>query len=156
MTGPELLREVGSRGGEVWANGELLELAFPDDFPANLIEDLKQRKTELLTHVRNQTEPSEQGVDLITRLRNGHEWLLDQHQRWQSDDPTSADDAEFSRVWNGWWELDRLLRADHGFKGCIYKPDGTCPDGFPCQGCADLAVPGVAAQLELTAAMPHA
>ena len=39
----------------MWANGELLELAFPDDFPAKLIEDLKQRKTELLTHVRNQT-----------------------------------------------------------------------------------------------------
>ena len=93
---------------------------------------------------------------LLTRLRNGHQWLLDQHEHWQSDDTTSADDAEFSRVWNGWWELDRLLRADHGFKGCIYKPDGTCPDGFPCQGCTDLAVPGVAAQLELTATMPHA
>ena len=93
---------------------------------------------------------------LLTRLRIGQVWLLDQHEHWQSDDTTSADDAEFSRVWNGWWELDRLLRADHGFKGCIYKPDGTCPDGFPCQGCTDLAVPGVAAQLELTATMPHA
>ena len=93
---------------------------------------------------------------LLTRLRIGQVWLLDQHEHWQSDDTTSADDAEFSRVWNGWWELDRLLRADHGFKGCIYKPDGTCPDGFPCQGCTDLAVPGVAAQLELTATMPPA
>jgi len=92
----------------------------------------------------------------LTRLRDGQSWLLDQHSRWQSDDTTSADDAEFSRVWNGWWELDHRLRSDHGFKGCIYKPDGTCPDGFPCQGCADLAVPGVVAQLKLTAAMPHA
>ena len=150
MTGPELLREIRSRGGEVWANGELLELAFPDDFPAKLIEDLKQRKTELLTRVRNQTEPSEQGVDLITRLRNGHQWLLDQHQRWQSDDNTAADDAEFTRALNGWWELDRQLRADHGFQGCIYSPDVLCPDGFPCQGCAYLLAPTVVAQLVLT------
>jgi len=93
---------------------------------------------------------------LLTRLRNGHEWLLNQHEHWQSDDTTSADDAEFTRALNGWWELDHRLRADYGFQGCIYGPDGGCPDGFPCQGCADLAVPGVVAQLELTAAMPHA
>ena len=93
---------------------------------------------------------------LLTRLRIGQAWLLDQHSRWLSDDTTAANDAEFSRVWNGWWELDHRLRTDHGFQGCIYDPHGTCPDGFPCQGCADLAVPGVVAQLELTAAMPHA
>ena len=87
---------------------------------------------------------------LLTRLRIGQVWLLDQHEHWQSDDTTSADDAEFSRVWNGWWELDRLLRADHGFKGCIYKPDGTCPDGFPCQGCADIPTVSIVTQLVLT------
>ena len=52
MTGPELLREVRSWGGEVWANGDRLELAFPDDFPVILIEDLKQRKAELLSTIR--------------------------------------------------------------------------------------------------------
>jgi hypothetical protein len=197
----------------VWANGDRLELAFPDDFPVILIEDLKQRKTELLSTIRRNmvgdgqappldrppaterelrrlidhladpeafsrwrewamtfTDQSDTGISdhppakhdipdstvLLTRLQKGHSWLLDQHERLLSDDTTPADDAEFSRALKGWWELDRLLRADHGFKGCIYKPDGTCPDGFPCQGCADLAVPGVAAQLELTAAMPHA
>ena len=87
---------------------------------------------------------------LLTRLRNGHEWLLDQHERWISGDTTAVDDAEFSRAWNGWWELDRRLQADHGFKGCIYKPDGTCPDGFPCQGCADLPTTPEAAHLVLT------
>ena len=86
---------------------------------------------------------------LLTRLRIGQSWLLDQHQRWQSDDNTAVDDAEFSRVWNGWWELDHRYRADYGFQGCIYKTDGTCPDGFPCQGCADLPAPTVVAQLVL-------
>ena len=213
MTGPELLREVLSWGGEVWANGDRLELAFPDDFPVILIEDLKQRKAELLSTIRRDmvgdgqappldrppateqelrrlidhladpeafarwrewamtfTDQSDTGISdhssanhdipdstvLLTRLRNGHEWLLDQHERLLSDDTTPADDAEFSRALKGWWELDHRLRSDHGFKGCIYKPDGTCPFGFPCEACTDLAVPGVVAQLELTAAMPHA
>ena len=225
MTGPELLREVRSWGGEVWANGDGLELAFSDDFPAKLIEDLKQRKTEILAALRcraigdgqappldrppaterelrrlidhladpeafsrwlewamtftDQSEgmpqyggsksvkrPSDTGISdhspakhdipdstvLLTRLRVGQAWLLDQHSRWP-DDTTAADDAELTRALNGWWELDHRLRADYGFQGCIYGPDGGCPDGFPCQGCADLAVPGVVAQLEL---MPHA
>ena len=87
---------------------------------------------------------------LLTRLRVGQSWLLDQHSRWQSDDITSADDAEFSRVWNGWWELEHRLRADHGFQGCIYGSHGVCPDGFPCQGCANLPIPSVVAQVVLT------
>ena len=87
---------------------------------------------------------------LLTRLRIGQVWLLDQHSRWQSGDTTAVDDAEFSRVWNGWWELDHRLRADHGFQGCIYGPDSVCPEGFPSQGCADLPTPGVVARLELT------
>ena len=87
---------------------------------------------------------------LLTRLRNGHEWLLDQHEHWQSDDSTAVDDAEFSRVWDGWSDLDYQLRSSHGFQGCIYAPDGVCPEGFPCQGCADLPTPGVVARLELT------
>ena len=99
------------------------------------------------------SELSEKRSALLDQLRKGQSWLLDQHERLLSDDTTAANDAEFSRVWNGWWELDHRLRVDHGFQGCIYGPDGACPDGFPCQGCADLAVPGVVAQLEL---MPHA
>jgi len=95
------------------------------------------------------SELSEKRSALLDQLRKGQSWLLDQHSRWQSGDTTSADDAEFSRVWNGWWELDHRLRSAHGFKGCIYKPDGTCPDGFPCQGCA-LPTPSIVAQVVLT------
>ena len=87
---------------------------------------------------------------LLTRLRIGQAWLLDLHSRWLSDDTTAANDAEFSRVWNGWWELDHRLRADHGFQGCIYAPIGVCPEGFPCQWCADLPTPTIVAQLVLT------
>lgn len=87
---------------------------------------------------------------LLDRLRAGQVWLLDQHHRWQNDDTTAATDAEFSRVWNSWWALDERLRAEYGFQGCIYGPGGACPEGFPCQGCADRLTPSVVAQLELT------
>jgi len=95
------------------------------------------------------SEISEKRSVLLDRLRTGQVWLLKQHELWQSGDSAAVDDAEFSRVWNGWWELDRRLRVDHGFQGCIYDLNGGCPDGFPCQGCADLPVPSVVAQLEL-------
>ena len=88
--------------------------------------------------------------DLLAQLRIGQAWLLDQHHRWQLGDSTAVDDVEFSRTWNGWWELDHRLREDYGFQGCIYVPDGVCPDGFPCRGCADLPPTTMVAQLELT------
>ena len=88
--------------------------------------------------------------DLIKRLQAGHQWLLEQHRLWQTDDSTAASDSEFSRVWNGWWEFDDQLRDEHGFQGCVYGPAKKCPDGFPCRGCSDLPAPEVVAQLELT------
>jgi len=87
---------------------------------------------------------------LIARLRAGQTWLLDQHHRWQASDPNAASDEEFSRVWNAWWELDERLRTDYGFQGCVYGPEGTCPDGFPCLGCSALPAAAVVAQLAMT------
>ena len=66
---------------------------------------------------------------LLGRLRKGQHWLLDQHRRWQSGDATAADDAAFSKTWNGWWELDYRLRAEHGLAGCIYA--NLSHRGFP-------------------------
>ena len=86
---------------------------------------------------------------LLARLKVGHSWLLLQHGLWQSGDPNAANDAEFSRVWNGWWTLDARLRVNHGFQGCIFGSDESCPEGFPCQGCADAPAPAVGAQLAL-------
>lgn len=96
--------------------------------------------------IMERTDTDESGA--LARLLAGHLWLFDQHQKWQTDDASAVNDEEFSRVWRGWWELDQQLRAD-GFQGCIYGPDGTCPKGFPCQGCSDVPTPGVAAQLAL-------
>ena len=101
------------------------------------------------------SELCEERSALLDRLRTGSRWLADQHQRWQAGDTNAADDAEFSRVWNGWWELDNQLRAGHGFQGCIHAPGGSCPEEFGCHGCTDTPAPAVAAQLALLGVTEH-
>ena len=86
---------------------------------------------------------------LIARLQVGQTLLLDHHHRWQASDSSAASDAEFSRVWNAWWDLDEQLRTDFEFQGCVFGTVESCPAGFPCQGCADLPAPAVVAQLSL-------
>ena len=86
---------------------------------------------------------------ILERLRAGQTWLLDQHQRWQSGDTNAASDAEFSRVWNGWWNLDFRLRAEYGLAGCIYGSSDRCPGDFGCIGCVDAPDPALVAHLVL-------
>ena len=146
MAAVELLERLGACGVSVSLDRDELVLRPGNKVPSDLLPALRQHKAELIALLA--CPPNAEA--LLIRLRNGQVWLLDQHQRWQNDDPTAATDAEFSRVWNGWWELDRQLRTDHGFQGCIYSPNELCPDGFPCQGCAYLPAPTVVAQLVLT------
>ena len=142
----ELLEQLRSCGVSVSLDHDELVLRPGNKVPSGLLPDVQVHKAALIALL---TEPSSPEI-LLARLHKGHGWLLEQHHRWQSNHPTAANDAAFSRVWNGWWELDHRLRADHGFQGCIYGPDSVCPEGFPCQGCADLPTPGVVARLELT------
>ena len=86
---------------------------------------------------------------LLNRLQKGQGWLLHQHERWLSGNPTAADDAEFSRLWNIWLEIDVRLRSDYGFQRCIHGPSGKCPDGFRCIGCLAAPEPVLVAQLAL-------
>ena len=142
----ELLKELESRGVSIFVDRDELVLRPGNKVPSGLLPDLLVHKAAFIALL---TEPSSPEI-LLARLHKGHGWLLEQHRRWKSIHPSAADDSEFSRVWNGWWELDHRLRADYGFQGCIYAPIGVCPEGFPCQGCADLPTPGVVARLELT------
>ena len=147
MTTDELVAETNRLGITLTSNGEKLRVEAPmGALTDELRHALGEHKTEILARLTLLHQDTEA---LLDRLRNGQTWLLDQHRRWQSGDTTAVDDAEFSRVWNGWWALDQQLRDQHGFQGCVFAPDGSCPKGFPCQACADLPAPGVVAQLEL-------
>ena len=132
MKAADLILEVQTRGGSIWVEGEHLEVEVPCSFPNVLIEEIRDHKPEILAMLTEQTET------ILDRLRTGQVWLTSQHQRWQAGDTTAANDAEFSRVWDGWWKLDIRLRSGHRFQGCIHGADGACPDGLPCQFCADV------------------
>ena len=160
MTATEVLNRLDKLGVTAWPNSGNIRFQPASRVPPGLKAQIKEHKPEILILLLDQAKRGDghpppldrppEGETELRRLRKGHSWLLDQHQRWQSGDTTAVDDAEFSRVWNGWWELDHQLRADYGFQGCIYGPIGVCPEGFPCQWCADLPTPGVVARLELT------
>ena len=138
MTVLELLAQVKNLGAEMSVQGSNLVLDAPlGVITQELREAMVENKAEILAQL------------LLDQMRKGQSRLLAQHHRWQSGDSTAADDSEFSRMWNGWWELDQRLRTVHGFQGCIYGPARKCPEGFPCQGC------GLVAQLDLTAAMSN-
>ena len=152
MNATDVLHRLQRLGISVWADGDNIFVAPASKIPAQVKVAIREHKPGILARLRPISDS--QPVDaLLERLRKGHTWLLDLHQRWQTDDTSVADDAEFSRVWNVWWELDQWLRAEHGFHGCIYGPDGDCPDGFPCQGCSEVPAAGVAAQLTLVGAI---
>ena len=166
MTSTEILDRLHDLGVTVQANGLKVRLEPASKVPAELLAQVKEHKPEIIRELRQPygdgqppsqdrqpTKEPESLERLITRLKNGHTWLLDQHQKWQAGDSDAESDEEFSRVWNRWWELDQRLRADHGFQGCVYDPDGTCPEGFPCLGCSDLPAPAVVAQLALEASI---
>ena len=146
MDAHAVLDRLSALGVTARVEGGMVLIQPASKVPPELKGAVRENKAELLAILSGLANAEA----LLDRLRTGHQWLLDQHQRWQNDDTTAVGDAEFSRVWNSWWGLDEQLRTEHGVQGCIYGPDGTCPDGFPCQGCADRLAPSVVAQLALT------
>ena len=147
MTSAEILTRLDNLGVSVHSDGLMILLEPGTLVPPALIEEIREHKPELISAL---VSPSEDSHAVVGRLQEGQRWLVDQHNRWLSSDPSAATDEEFSRVWNGWWELDHRLRADYGFQGCIYGSHGVCPDGFPCQGCADITTPSIVVKLDLT------
>ena len=145
MGATELLDQLGACGVSVRVDRDELVLRPADKVPSGLLTQVRQQKAELIALL---AEPAS-AETLLDRLRKGHSWLLAQHQRWQADDTSAADDEAFSRAWNGWWDLDYRLRAEYGLAGCIHGPKEKCPEGFGCIGCVEAPEPSVVAQLEL-------
>ena len=141
MNAQAVLDRLAKLGVTARADGGDITIQPASKVPSDLKAAVRENKPEILIIL---ADPHH----VLARLRAGSEWLADQHQRWMASDSTAADDAEFSRVWNRWWEMDRSLRARHGFAGCVHGPEATCPEGFPCLGCSE-APASVAAQLAL-------
>jgi hypothetical protein len=70
----------------------------------------------------------------LSRLRAGTEWLTAQHKAWINDQPEGATDERFSTALEGWDLLERKLRKEYGYEGCIFGPGQHCPADSPVCG----------------------
>jgi len=152
MTAVEVLEKLDEIGVTAWLVDGNIRLKPTSRVTPDLRFEIQEGKADIVRELNQSSEGKFEEHSLITLLRTDQEWLVDQHQKSQSGDYTAASDAEFSRAWNAWWELDERLRTDYGFQGCVCGPESTCPDGFPCLGCSDVTTPSVVAQVALTSA----
>ena len=113
--------------------------------PLDLKGGIPENKAEVLMLL---ADPPNR-LALLVRLRKGQAWILDQHNRWQADDTTAANDEAFSAAWDGWRKPDSQFRTEYGLAGCIFGPSGQCPGDFGCIGCTEAPTPVVVAQLTL-------
>jgi hypothetical protein len=83
-------------------------------------------------------QPTSESEKVLNRLRAGTEWLTAQHKAWINDQPEAATDERFSTALEGWDLLERKLRQEFGYEGCIFGPAQHCPADSPvtCDACA--------------------
>ena len=76
---------------------------------------------------------------LLQRLMAGVRWMDAQHQAWIDGKPDAATDERFSTALEGWDFLERKLRHEYGYEGCIFGPGQHCPEDAPvrCDACVD-------------------
>ena len=80
---------------------------------------------------------SDSAPHLLSRLRNGSQWLTVQHQAWLDHEKEAASDERFSVALDGWAEMERSLRMIYDYQGCIFGVGRECPGSAParCDGC---------------------
>ena len=88
------------------------------------------------TDTKKPYQPTGSEKNLIQKLRQGQEWLTQQHDYWLQEYTVAVDDETYSAQLAAWDEHERILRIT-GFKGCIWQPIGRCDTKAPvkCWGC---------------------
>jgi hypothetical protein len=74
---------------------------------------------------------------LLERLRNGQRWLTVELEKWATDKPDAASDADFQKALDGWVAMEVQLREQHGYLGYIHGEGQRCPGNsvVSCEGC---------------------
>ena len=63
---------------------------------------------------------------ILKRLVDGSRWLTNQHDLYSNDDPVAVNDTEFYKALDGWEKLEKQLRVQDGYQGCIFGSDEHC------------------------------
>ena len=80
----------------------------------------------------------DQPVDrLLKRLREGHQWLCQDIEKFHSDPPSAAAGEVFGRMLALWDDLEVAVRHVHEYKGCVLGDGRECLAGGPvrCSAC---------------------
>lgn len=78
---------------------------------------------------------------LLQRLLAGSRWLTAARSAWAEDRPDAPTDARFSAALAAWDVLERKLRHQFCYEGCVYGPGQRCPEDAPvtCDACIVIA-----------------
>ena len=119
-----ILRRLSELGVTVDVNAYEVLVDHPDRIPGDLRSDLSRSKLDLfvkLTTERILTNNPDCG-SLVKRLRAGHRWIT-QSAEILAYHPTHGEGSDrlpktlrWTRVW---LELDRHMREQYGYTGCI-------------------------------------
>ena len=135
MTPTELLSSLSSQGITVVLRGQ--ELACRGRKSAVTPETLalvRQYKPELLELLGVQATQN----TLLARLRNGHLWLMEVHQKLMAEEKLYGTMADrLADGLNAFEALEKELRETYEFEGCIMGEGRHCPTASPvcCLAC---------------------
>ena len=88
---------------------------------------------------------------ILNRLVAGSRWLTNQHDLYSNDDPVAVNDTEFYKALDGWEKLEKQLRVQDGYQGCIFGSDEHCPQEaiINCAACTSVQSPDDPPEVQL-------
>ena len=140
MLATEILTILQEAGATARINGTKLLVEPRSLIPAELVPEIRQSKSEIMeliaqTVLAGQLTPD--GEQILSRLKAGSQWLMEAHLSWVSEEPNSPADEKFSIALAAWDLLERKLRTECRYEGCVYGPGQRCPTDAPvmCDAC---------------------
>jgi hypothetical protein len=140
MLATEILTALDEVGVSAWVNGDKLLVQPKNKIPLELVPEIRRCKLEIMQSISSTAldEKLTLGTEqTLLRLKAGIRWLAIAHSEWVDGKPNAPTDDRFSTALEGWELLERKLRDEFGYEGCVLGPDQRCPDDGPvmCDAC---------------------
>lgn len=108
--------------------------------PADLVPEIRQSKSEIIELIAQTAlagKLTADGEQILSQLKAGSRLLTEAHLAWVSEEPNSPADEKFSIALAAWDLLERKLRTEFRYEGCVYGPGQRCPTDAPvmCDAC---------------------
>ena len=140
MQATEILEALQEAGATARVDGSNLLVEPRKCVPAALVPEIKEHKAEIMQHIAKTALPGRLDSDAeqtLLRLLAGSRWISAAHNAWVEGKPDAPTDERFSTALAAWDLLERKLRNEFGYEGCVYGPSQQCPKDAPvmCDAC---------------------